>query len=111
MGGYITSKHSKSIIITPKHPHLSGNPKFSYPPYLINGDRLWWDYCTNGIRTLENGGVGHLKIQKKKPNFGGDTHVTLNPKTLNLGKTSYNSIFLAKPSHISIFLAKLGITP
>jgi hypothetical protein len=25
-------------------------------------------------------GVGHLKTQKKKPNFGGNTHVTLNPK-------------------------------
>jgi len=27
------------------------------------------------------GGVGHLKTQEKKPNFGEDTHVTLNPKT------------------------------
>jgi hypothetical protein len=26
------------------------------------------------------GGVGHIKTQKKKPNFGGNTHVTLNPK-------------------------------
>ncbi len=37
-------------------------------------------YFTIGFRTLENGGVGHFKTQKKKPNFGGDTHVTLNPK-------------------------------
>jgi hypothetical protein len=29
---------------------------------------------------LKMGGVGHFKTQKKKPNFGGDTHVTLNPK-------------------------------
>jgi hypothetical protein len=33
-----------------------------------------------GFRTHENGGVGHIKTQKKKPNFGGNTHVTLNPK-------------------------------
>ncbi len=36
--------------------------------------------CTIGFKTLKNGGVGHLKTQKKKPNFGGDTHVTVNPK-------------------------------
>jgi hypothetical protein len=57
------------------------------PPYLSNGDRLKGFYCTIGFRTLENGGVRHLKTQKKKPNFGGNTHVTLNPKpwvTLNL---------------------------
>jgi hypothetical protein len=29
---------------------------------------------------MKNGGVGHLKTLKKKPNFGGDTHVTLDPK-------------------------------
>jgi hypothetical protein len=29
-------------------------------------------------KTLKNGGVGHLKTQKKKSNFGGNTHVTLN---------------------------------
>ncbi len=60
--------------------HLSGPPEISHPPYLPNGDRLWWDYYTIGFRTHENGGVGHLKTQKKKPNFGGNTHVTLNPK-------------------------------
>jgi hypothetical protein len=54
--------------------------EISHPPYLPNGDRLWWDYCTIGFRTHENGGVGHIKTQKKKPNFGGNTHVTLNPK-------------------------------
>jgi hypothetical protein len=80
MGGYITSKLSTHIIINPLCPHLSGPPKISYPPYLINGDRLWWDYFTIGFKTLENGGVGHIKTQKKNPNFGGNTHVTLNPK-------------------------------
>ncbi len=55
-------------------------PKISYPPYLPNGEQLWWDFYTIGFRTLENGGVGHLKTPKKKPNFGGNTHVTLNPK-------------------------------
>ncbi len=80
MGGYVTSKLSTHIIINPLHPHLSGPPEISYPPYLANGDRLWWDFFTIGFRTLENGGVGHFKTQKKKPNFGGDTHVTLNPK-------------------------------
>jgi hypothetical protein len=29
---------------------------------------------------MKMGGVGHIKTQKKKPNFGGNTHVTLNPK-------------------------------
>jgi hypothetical protein len=50
------------------------------PPYLPNGDILEEFYCTIGFRTLENEGVGHLKTPKKKPNFGGDTHVTLNLK-------------------------------
>ncbi len=57
-------------------------PEISHPAYLSNGDRLSKFYCTIGFRTLINGGVGHLKAQKKKPNFGGDTHVTLNPKPI-----------------------------
>jgi hypothetical protein len=32
------------------------------------------------IRTLENVGVGHFKTPKKKPKFGGNTHITLNLK-------------------------------
>jgi len=32
---------------------------------------------------LKMGGVGQLKTQKKKPNFGKDTHVTLNPHIPN----------------------------
>ncbi len=34
--------------------------KSQTPPYITNGDRLWWVFYIIGIRTLENGGVGHL---------------------------------------------------
>jgi hypothetical protein len=78
MAGLVISKLSTCIIINPLCLHLSGPPEISHPPYLPNGDRLKEFYCTIGFRTLENGGVGHLKTQKKKPNFGGNTHV--NPK-------------------------------
>jgi hypothetical protein len=80
MRGQVTSKLSTCIIINLLCPHLSDPPGISHPPYLPNGDRLREFYCTIGCRTFENGGVGHLKTQKKNPNFGGDTHVTLNPK-------------------------------
>jgi hypothetical protein len=60
---------------------LSAPPEISQPPYFSNDDRLGKFYYTIGIRTLKNGGgVDHFKTQKKKLNFGGDTHVTLNPK-------------------------------
>jgi len=54
--------------------------KFHTPPYLPNGEQLWWDFHSIAFRALQNGGVGHFKTPKKTPNFGGDTHVTLNPK-------------------------------
>jgi hypothetical protein len=54
--------------------------EISHTPYLSNGDRLKGFYCTIGFRSLENGAVRQLKTQKKKPNFGGNTHVALNPK-------------------------------
>jgi len=82
MGGLVTSKHSKSIIITLKSFHLSGPPEIYYPPYLPNGEGLWWDFHTIGFMTLQNGGSRSLQNPKKKPNFGGNTHVTLNPKNL-----------------------------
>jgi hypothetical protein len=68
MGGKVTSKLSKSIIIKPSCPHLSDPPEISHPPYLSNGDRLGIFYYTIRIRTFKNGGggVGHLKTQKKK---------------------------------------------
>jgi hypothetical protein len=72
-------KLSNSFTINPSWPHLSGPSKISHPLYLPNGDRLGKNKCTIGFRTLENGGVGHLKTPKKKLNFGGDTHVTPKP--------------------------------
>jgi hypothetical protein len=36
------------------------------PPYLPNGEGLWWVFHTIGFRTFENGGLGHLQIPKKK---------------------------------------------
>jgi hypothetical protein len=80
MGGYVHSKLSKCFIMTPKHLLLSRDLKFSKPPYLINGDSVGKFYCTIGFRTFINGGIGHLKTPKKKPNFRGNTHVTLNLK-------------------------------
>jgi hypothetical protein len=37
------------------------------PPYLPNGDTLEEFFHTIAFKTLENGGVGHLQIFKKKP--------------------------------------------
>ncbi len=61
--------------------------KSQTPPYLPNGDRLWWDYYTFGFKTLENGGVGHLQIQKKKPQLGPNAHVTQKPQIFNIFQT------------------------
>ncbi len=83
MGGYVTSKLSTCIIINPLGPHLFDPPEISHPSYLPNCDSVGEFYCTIGFRALENGGVGHFKTQKEKLNFGGNTHVTLNPKPLN----------------------------
>jgi hypothetical protein len=69
-------KLSNFLIINPSCPHLSGPFEISYSLYLSNGERLGKFYSTIAFKTLENGGIGHLKIPKKKPNFGGDTHVT-----------------------------------
>jgi hypothetical protein len=80
MRGKITLKLSNSLIINPSCLHLFDPLEISHPPYLINGDRIGKFYCTIRLRTLINGGVGHLKTPKKKPNLGGNTHVTLNPK-------------------------------
>jgi len=54
-------------------------PRNFTPPYLSNGDSVGEFYYTIGFKTLENGGGRSLQNPKKKPNFGGDTHVTLNP--------------------------------
>jgi hypothetical protein len=34
--------------------------KSQTPPYLPNGDTLWWGFYIIGFKTLENGGVGHF---------------------------------------------------
>jgi hypothetical protein len=36
------------------------------PPYLPNGDSVEEFFYIIGFRTLENGGVGHLQIYKRK---------------------------------------------
>jgi hypothetical protein len=53
----------------------------SNPPYLPNGEGLWWVFHTIGFTTLENGGVGHLQIPKKTA-IG--SKCPCNPKTPNL---------------------------
>jgi len=72
-------KLSNFLIINLSCLHLFGPLEISYPLYLSNGDRLGKFYSTIAYITLENGGACHFKIPKKKPNFGGDTHVTLKP--------------------------------
>jgi hypothetical protein len=52
------------------------------PPYLPNGEGLWWAFHTIGFKTLENGGVGHLQIPKKNTAMG--SKCRCNPKTPNL---------------------------
>jgi len=61
------------------------------PPYLSNGDRLREFFCTIVLRTLENGGVGHLQIPKKKPQQGQNAHVNQNPKSSISCKSSIKS--------------------
>jgi hypothetical protein len=61
--------------------------KSQTPPYLPNGDRLWWAFYTIGFKTLENGGVGHLQIQKKKSQLGPNAHVTQKPQIFNILQT------------------------
>jgi hypothetical protein len=36
------------------------------PPYLPNGDSVEEFFYIIGLRTLENGGLGHLQIYKRK---------------------------------------------
>jgi len=51
---------------------------------------LQWVFCgqtASSLRPYECSGkimcTGHLKTLKQKLKFGGDTHVTMNPKQLN----------------------------
>ncbi len=43
------------------------------------------------LEPLKMGGLGHFKTSKKKPNFGGNTHVTLNPKPKQLNGLHYQN--------------------
>jgi hypothetical protein len=59
------------------------------PPYLPNGDTLWWVFYIIGFKTLENGGVGHLEIPKTKLQLGPNAHVTQKPQIFNIFQTLY----------------------
>jgi hypothetical protein len=50
------------------------------PPYLPNGDSVEEFFYIIGFRTLENGGVGHLQIYKKKSQSGQNAHQTQKPQ-------------------------------
>ncbi len=53
--------------------------KSQTPPYLPNGDSVSKFFYIIGFRTLENGGVGHLQICKKKLQWGQNAHQTQKP--------------------------------
>jgi hypothetical protein len=57
------------------------------PPYLPNGEGLWWAFHTIGFKTLENGGVGHLQIPKKTLQWGQNADVTLKPQIFYIFQT------------------------
>jgi len=61
--------------------------KSQTPPYLPNGDTLWWVFYIIGFKTLENGGVGHLQVPKKKSQLGPNAHVTQKPQIFNIFQT------------------------
>ncbi len=73
---------SNFIIINLKCFHLSGPLEISYPQYLPNGDRLG-KKMHHGDQNLQKWWGRSPQNLKKKPNFGGNTHVTLNLKPLN----------------------------
>jgi len=57
------------------------------PPYLPNGDTLWWAFYIIGFKTFENGGVRHLQVPKKKSQLGPNAHVTQKPQIFNIFQT------------------------
>jgi hypothetical protein len=61
--------------------------KSQAPPYLPNGDTLWWVFYIIRFKTLENGGVGHLQVPKKKLQLGPNVHVTQKPQIFNIFQT------------------------
>jgi len=58
-------------------------------PYLPNGDRLGKVFYTIAFRTLENRGLGHLQIPKKKSKFGQNAHVTQKPQIFYILQTQH----------------------
>jgi len=67
------------------------------PPYLPNGEGLWWVFHTIGFKTLENGGVGDLQIPKKKPQLGPNAHVTQKPEIFYIFQTLHFSAKIIPP--------------
>jgi hypothetical protein len=57
------------------------------PPYLPNGDSVGELFYIIGFRTLENGGVGHLQILKKKSQSGQNAHQKQKPQISYILKT------------------------
>ncbi len=63
--------------------------KSQTPPYLPNGDSVSKFFYIIGFRTLENGGVGHLQISKKKLQWGQNAHQTQKPQISYILQTSH----------------------
>jgi hypothetical protein len=56
--------------------------KSQTPPYLPNGDTLWWVFYIIGFITLENGGGRSFQNPKNKTTIG--SKCPCKPKTPNL---------------------------
>jgi hypothetical protein len=76
------------------------NWKNQTPPYLSNGDTLGKCFCTIMFKTLENWGVGHLQIPKKKPTLGQNARVTQKPQIFYILQTLH---FLGKTNSVTSF--------
>ncbi len=63
--------------------------KSQTPAYLPNGDSVSKFFYIIGFRTLENGGVGHLQISKKKLQWGQNAHQTQKPQISYILQTSH----------------------
>jgi hypothetical protein len=64
----------------PKTKKVNQGLKSQTPPYLPNGDSVGEFFYIVGFRTLEDGGVGHLQISKKKPQSRQNAHQTQKPQ-------------------------------
>jgi len=84
-GFFISLNHSIDCTLqTFKFCHKTGKVnqelESQTPPYLPNGDTLEEFFHTIAFKTLQNGGVGRLKISKKKPQSGQNAHETQKPQ-------------------------------